>query len=746
MDIDKFDIKHREELSKRIFELRKAKENSGKGNCAEVPEVHSIEKDIIDDKKLVQASNDIEKKAKSINEEILLKKQFIQNIETINLSEEALSYFCQAKNGTVLFEDKGPEDKEYGVPEEGKYPLYDKHHVESAIRLFGHVNPKYEAELASAIISRMKKYNIPFDMVGKDNGLYKYLPKTTNEGIEITQTSDTLVINMVRSDLQDELSAIKNYDDHADTCEAHGYEKIAKVLRDIRDEEKVHVGELQKVLNTYDKGYEKAVDSGEKEASEKFSEKNSDEESPEEKSELSEKVEFNNDLFRRIENGTASKKEYAAYQKVAKGLPKFVDPNSEEAAHMSEYDYNRSNIREPASTSKKAKETFAEDYINESILDTIQNERCRDLFSDDETVSDDVVDFILKTYKDWESQLKVKPVIKSMYMTGSLLGFMYSSTTDLDVHVTLDCTDDELFEFKKTRPALVNIPNTAHPIEITLKNTPEAFESDESVYDLLNRKMVKLVKKEEISEVPDVYISRITKFYMDSIDIAIGNADREINDLNTIEEKLRDGRLKEEDYKKAVLEKKDNLKAALDGLSLLFDMMRSFRAATMNHHDLPFKISIEMGSMPNDPHYQVNEMIYKTFAKYGYRERLIAEQNKLRELIENIEEKYSTDISVKPDSENTELANEPAAEVNDLPEEKDESEEKEVKTDGGVTVKPNDEKPLTESVTFVDNAGNVKTMSAENYNKDMHEYNTKTSVHHKRFKLKKRTYNLRDDI
>ena len=36
MDIDKFDIKHREELSKRIFELRKAKENSGKGNDAEV--------------------------------------------------------------------------------------------------------------------------------------------------------------------------------------------------------------------------------------------------------------------------------------------------------------------------------------------------------------------------------------------------------------------------------------------------------------------------------------------------------------------------------------------------------------------------------------------------------------------------------------------------------------------------------------------------------------------------------------
>ena len=104
------------------------------------------------------------------------------------------------------------------------------------------------------------------------------------------------------------------------------------------------------------------------------------------------------------------------------------------------------------------------------------------------------------------------------------------------------------------------------------------------------------------------------------------------------------------------------------------------------------------------------------------------------------------DVSVKPDSENAELANEPAAGINDLPEEKDESEEKEIKTDGGVTVKPNDEKPLTESVTFVDNAGNVKTMSAENYNKDMHEYNTKTGIHHKKFRLKKRAYNLRDDL
>lgn len=69
-------------------------------------------------------------------------------------------------------------DPEFGVPEEKKYPLFDRKHVISAIKLFGHVEPKYESHLAHAIIKRMKKYNISFDIVGEDNKLYKYLPKT----------------------------------------------------------------------------------------------------------------------------------------------------------------------------------------------------------------------------------------------------------------------------------------------------------------------------------------------------------------------------------------------------------------------------------------------------------------------------------------------------------------------------------------------------------------------------------------
>ena len=59
-------------------------------------------------------------------------------------------------------------DEVFGIPEERKYPMPDKRHTLSAIKLFGHVEPKYEEELAKNIIKNMKKYNIPESAVGKD--------------------------------------------------------------------------------------------------------------------------------------------------------------------------------------------------------------------------------------------------------------------------------------------------------------------------------------------------------------------------------------------------------------------------------------------------------------------------------------------------------------------------------------------------------------------------------------------------
>ena len=72
------------------------------------------------------------------------------------------------------------DDKKYGVPEQKKFPMPDADHVRSAIRFFNYVEPRYEKELASAILRRMKEYGLTFDdfTVGEENRFSKYVPES----------------------------------------------------------------------------------------------------------------------------------------------------------------------------------------------------------------------------------------------------------------------------------------------------------------------------------------------------------------------------------------------------------------------------------------------------------------------------------------------------------------------------------------------------------------------------------------
>ena len=89
----------------------------------------------------------------------------------------------ETENGLeVTVEHSEQEDDEdlYGVPELKKFPMPDKKHVKSAIRFFNYVDPKYEKELAEAIIEKAEEFGLVFDediTVGEDNRFKKYLKK-----------------------------------------------------------------------------------------------------------------------------------------------------------------------------------------------------------------------------------------------------------------------------------------------------------------------------------------------------------------------------------------------------------------------------------------------------------------------------------------------------------------------------------------------------------------------------------------
>ena len=79
--------------------------------------------------------------------------------------------------------DKDEDEKKFGVPEQKKFPLPDADHVKLAIRFFNYVDPKYEKELAEAILARMKEYDMSFEDfgVGDENKFKKYIPEKYKE-------------------------------------------------------------------------------------------------------------------------------------------------------------------------------------------------------------------------------------------------------------------------------------------------------------------------------------------------------------------------------------------------------------------------------------------------------------------------------------------------------------------------------------------------------------------------------------
>jgi hypothetical protein len=85
------------------------------------------------------------------------------------------------KFGNISHSDtKDSDEGLYGIPELKKYPMPDKRHVKSAIRFFNYVDPKYEKELAEAILEKAEEFDLDLEedmTVGDDNRFKKYLKK-----------------------------------------------------------------------------------------------------------------------------------------------------------------------------------------------------------------------------------------------------------------------------------------------------------------------------------------------------------------------------------------------------------------------------------------------------------------------------------------------------------------------------------------------------------------------------------------
>lgn len=115
--------------------------------------------------------------------DVLLMQEAVAGHDISEIEGQYRRFWIEQKMDQLNLEHSDTEDTDedlYGVPELKKFPMPDKKHVKSAIRFFNYVDPKYEKELAEAIIEKAEEFGLVFDediTVGEDNRFKKYLKK-----------------------------------------------------------------------------------------------------------------------------------------------------------------------------------------------------------------------------------------------------------------------------------------------------------------------------------------------------------------------------------------------------------------------------------------------------------------------------------------------------------------------------------------------------------------------------------------
>ena len=107
----------------------------------------------------------------------LMTPEDISNLNSNGVTYEGLlkSYNSNKHGITESIKRSDLPDDEFGIPEERKYPLDTEEHVRSAIKLFNHVDSKYEADLAKRILKKKEEYGIDDITIGEKNRLSKYI-------------------------------------------------------------------------------------------------------------------------------------------------------------------------------------------------------------------------------------------------------------------------------------------------------------------------------------------------------------------------------------------------------------------------------------------------------------------------------------------------------------------------------------------------------------------------------------------
>lgn len=170
----------------------------------------------------------------------------LNHIEEL-IKDNKRSNWTNMGESTVLETNRSNlSNSSFGIPEDRKYPLDTKKHVNSAIKLFGHAKESKKKDLAKRIKSAAKRYDIT---INKNTEVYKYLNEANINYISIPENIENVIFDMgsvlVNADTLYVLKHSTN-DVIVDNAE-YIYDCIIKYLFGENRDHKILYGELDEI-------------------------------------------------------------------------------------------------------------------------------------------------------------------------------------------------------------------------------------------------------------------------------------------------------------------------------------------------------------------------------------------------------------------------------------------------------------------------------------------------------------------
>ena len=259
--------------------------------------------------------------------------------------------------------------------------------------------------------------------------------------------------------------------------------------------------------------------------------------------------------------------------------------------------------------------------LNESVLDPIHQELSKDLWNRNKKIRPAAKKFILDQLEEWLSLYTDKKP-ENIYIAGSMTGYQYTDTSDIDVNVIIKLSDNKIKALSKFLPNGNPLPGTKHPVNYYVTNKFKLSKSG-SLYDLLNDKWIVLPKKEKVN-IHYKAILEVALSWMRKIDLDINELRRDVIEYKLYKHYLEESDLEIDidEIEEHLEQKETEIKSDIDTIKITYHMIKKFRKEPFEDENYKGDFLIQPEGEELNANYTINNLIYKTLERFGYLDML----------------------------------------------------------------------------------------------------------------------------